>query len=264
MILMEHIEKSEQDQMIPSLGRRKFLRSLGALGAAALCGVTGEASAQDFSGGTIPSRYGENWDSSYEQMKVVYDREYDGEKILKNRFRRDGKRIIGSMNGKEIEVPAEFVGRVLGHLKRMLEAGALRFIFRLDAFHGHPYMDADLYEQRYGNELQDVVEETRILLADRDVEILYHNSEHLGHADNPAVRELVQKRNVIGRTVDASVEILPLPEGPGRVTARSAPEGTTNFRAYIKFAANKNGEFAISFKGKEIRLDLSLDDDEYF
>lgn len=92
-----------------------------------------------------PSRYLEKWFFPPEQVKVAYDHEYNGEKLLKNRFKRDGKRITGSIEGKEIEVPQEFVDRVLDHLGKMLEEGAARFIFRLDAFHGHPFISKDIY-----------------------------------------------------------------------------------------------------------------------
>lgn len=95
------------------------------------------------------------------------------------------------------------------------------------------------------------------------MEILYHNSEHLDPTLD-STKALVQRRNVIGRSTGAPVEILPLPDGLGKRTAHNTPEGTTEFYAYIRFAANKDGEFTLLFGDKEIRLDLSLDDNAYF
>lgn len=217
-------------------------------------------SAQDID---VPSPYKGKWHFSPQEMDTIYAREYVGEKLLKNRLRREGGKIVGAVGGASLEVPEAFVLRILDDLRQMIEAGATRLIFRLDAFHAHPFMDEALYYERYGRESKSLLEDAKILVNDPDVGMLYHNSEHLlVEADDAASVRIYAKRNVWSFGLGKEIVILPLPDG--KVKAASAPAGTTGFRRFPAFAAHKDGEFILRANGTEIRLDISLDDTEYY
>jgi len=259
---MNEHETSREEEQVETPSRRIFLQALGVAGLSLACG-----GGQEVFGQELPSRYRENkggWFRSPEEMRKEYNQEYFGDKVLQNCFQLKEGEIVGSVSGNEFVVPQEFVDRILRHLTGMIEAGALQYIFRLDAFHGHPFIEKQILTNRYDMKNMSELEDAKILVSDGDVCFLYHNSEHLDIANcNESALEIWKKRNVIGGQSDQPLEFLPIPKENKR-TAATTPNNSTDLRAYLKFAAHKDGAFAIQVGDKEIRLDLSVDDNTYY
>lgn len=240
--------------------RREFLKTLGLAAGGVLCSGLEKAVAQET---FVPSRYEKHgWYYNLEETKEVYEWEYNGEKILKNVFRKKNGAWVGLVDGKEFDVPEEFLNKTLMHLKDMLEQGAAKFIFRLDCFHGHFFVDEKHYDSFYAN--CDGLEEAKRLVKDKKLGILFHNAEHLKKDfDDKEAMNLIEKRNVIGWYDGRPIAILPLPKDQ-KSTAVSAEELGRDLFSYPRFAAHKDGFFPIEVGGKEIRLDISFDDNSYF
>ncbi len=87
-------EKAKEDKNKgEGITRREFLKKLGlgVAGAAAICSGLEKVLAQEIS---VPSRYEKrDWYYTLDEMKEVYEREYNGEKILKNVFEKKNENI---------------------------------------------------------------------------------------------------------------------------------------------------------------------------
>ena len=214
----------------------------------------------------MKSRYeGRSWYYKLEEMEPVYYKEYnDEEKLLQNIiYKKDGK-WIGTFDGKEFIVPQEFIDKTLDIFKAMLEQKTAKYLFRLDAFHGHPFIeDSKHYRKKYFD--LNAVDQTSAMVHDSKLGILFHNTEHLlVDPDNAEAVALNDKRNVLGWYDGRSIEILPLPsaDGGNKRTAHSSPGH--DLCPYLRFGAHKDGNFSIEVGGKEIRIDISFDDDTYY
>lgn len=250
------------------MNRREFLKKLGIgmAGAAAMCSVSEKILALAHGLETSPRYEKHGWFYTLEEMEKVYESEYNAsEKLLKNIFRRNGEKLIGTVEEEEFEVPPEFIDKLLRQLKDMLEQKTAKFLFRLDAFHGHFFINEEKYKNY--SELS-AIGQAREMLKDGDLGVLYHNSEHGKFLDDKTAnltqeeKELKEKRNVVGWYDGRPIEILPLPRG--KRIAANAPG--RDLIPYLKFAAHKDGLFAIPKKDneKEIRLDISFDDNDYY
>lgn len=248
-------EKKEQ-----GMPRRKMLQLLG--GGLAFCLGVKKTEAQMEP--PRPSRYEKGWSYTSAEMQTIYDREYNGEKILKNAVVREGDNLIGAIDGKKIIVPQKFIDRMLRHMEEMLDLNAAKFISRLDAFHGHLFVPETVSEERYKDTSQDLPKEAVLLFEDNSIGILYHNSEHFKPSpDRQEETERYSKRNVLGYYDGRPLKILPLPTETKR-TAAHTPEGTRDLSVYPKFAAHKDGVFSITVAGQTIRIDISFDDSSYY
>lgn len=242
------------------ISRREFLNILGIGGAAMLCPGIKKAIAQESS--SAPSRYEKHgWFYAFEEMQDIYEREYRGERILKNIVRKKDGKWIGSSQEKEFVVPAEFIEKSLLHLRQLIEQRTAKFIFRLDAFHGHffvPMPAGEKYKKLQG------VEEALEFVQDEHAGVLFHNSEHFkANPDSPEEAEIFSRRNVIGWYDGRPLTILPLPQDTKR-TAADVPDDSVEIGLDFKFAAHERGQFKIIADGKEIRLDISFDDSRYY
>lgn len=241
------------------ISRREFLKIL-ALPPLAACMKPERAMADILDG--PPGLYEKGWFYNLEEMEQIYEREYREERPLKVFIEKKEGKCIATYGKEEFEIPDRFIKLILTHLKRMLESGAARFLFRLDAFHGHFFVSEEIYKEKYLK--TSGAEMAFLLVREEKLGVLYHNSEHL-KLDEKDVRtvDLYSKRNVIGDT-QGSLRFLP-PPPKGQRTAASTPEGTHDLAPYLCFAANQNGEFSISVNGREIRLDIGLTRDlEYY
>lgn len=259
---LKNFDKEDRTETPESskIGRRQFLKVLGGA-AAILCLDVKKALAQEGLSGR--SRYEKGWFYKTAEMQKIYGEEYNRqEKPLKNTLFKRGEQWIGTIAGEEFVVPEQFINRTLVHLRQMLESNTALFLFRLDAFHGHFFVPEDIFDSRYKS-VDDAVETTKLLVEEDSLGVLYHNSEHF--EPDPHKPEEVQRharRNVVGYYDGRPLLFLPLPKTIG--TAANEPEGNRSVGPPLTFAAHKNGAFHITVEGKEIRLDISLDDAPYF
>jgi hypothetical protein len=240
-----------------AMTRRRFLKIIGAAGLAALCpDVLKKIEAAE----TIPSRYEKGWSYTLEQMKSIYEKEYNkDEKILENILRKQGDKWLATVEGKNLEVPQEFLDKTLALLKEMLERNLVKYLFRLDCFHGHFFVSKKIFKPNYFP--LDMFEQARRLVRDENLCVLFHNNEHLDPKSSPEAMKVHQNRNVIGYYDGSDMKILPLPTETKR-SAVSEPGHPLNIM--LRIAAHKDGELSLKANGKEVRLDISLDDDSYY
>jgi hypothetical protein len=246
------------------LDRRRFL----ALSAAsALCtGLIERASAEESAG--LYGENGKDWFYSWKEIEHIYEQEYAGERKLKNVVTKTDTGYEATVSGVNVQfTDTRFIDGILTHLERMIEAGAARYVHRLDAFHGHIFMDE---EDPKWIDFDGVIAEDqlRMLLVENipDVKILYHNSEHVDPDAGAEEKEIHAKRNVISTIGSDELDILPLPDTSGfiKYTSQNRPKGSHDLRVNPRFAANKDGVFSIKINGKEVRIDISFDDADYF
>lgn len=209
------------------------------------------------------------WYFTAEEMEVAYRyQESAGGRPphpLKGRECLFGKKeFFSSYRGKELLVPCRFINETIRHLKEILEQGAAKYLFPLDADHAHFALPMDIWEKRYSKLPRDKL--LTALLEEPALAALYHTAEHLlmvdpqsgkGNAEVVAWRE---KRNVLGFYDGRSIEILPPhPTGLGV----GVPKSYMSFGGF-NFLANPRGELTVFLRNKVIVFDITFDlgDDE--
>ena len=212
-----------------------------------------------------------SWYYSRAEVDKLYETHYNSEDRLDNYIHggEDGKYIAELQYDKRVLVPPGFIQHILFHLWSAIENGWVNYIFWPDLNHGHLFVPTELWETKYLVEGDHSVETfharfQRLLVEDTDkLGILYHAAEHFGHYD-PANKEAIRTRNVVGWFDGRPIELTypdPEEDKPAHIEANTAgdPEGYDR-RWFISVSASKNGFFAIYPNGKEIRLDISLDE----
>jgi len=161
-----------------------------------------------------------------------------------------------------LKVPCQFVNEVSRHLKEMLDIGAARFMFPLDADHAHLAVPIELWSKKYSK--LGVHELVPALLREPQLVALYHTAEHLDPNDGSAlkadrgVKEWIEKRNVLAFFDGRPLQVLPPdPNGFGV----GMPE---SFFAYggFNFLANHRGALMLFHRDKVIAFDLSFEPEE--
>ena len=166
-----------------------------------------------------------------------------------------------SYQGKGFQAPCSFIAETKRHLKDMIEDGAARFLFPLDADHAHLAIPTEIWETKYRN-----LPASELLIQalwEPQLVALYHTAEHLTVIDPKTGIELSQdkdwqaKRNVLGFFDGRPNKILPPnPDGSGH-------DKLDNYEnvgsAY--FLAHRLGEIVFSIHGKSVPFDLSFDED---
>lgn len=202
-------------------------------------------------------------------MKVIYEKEYEEGTRLENHVRIENGRYISPYQGKTAEVPEKFIKGTLKQLEETLEKGYAKYIFRLDAFHSHLFLPEEAH-QKYKDIIG--VELIEAYTKDDALGALYHNTEHLALRDkngnlDPEAQDLISKRSVLGwydgRPLELTYPKEDAPEKIKEANNASIPDGYNNI-GNIHFKATKNGEFSIKHNGKEIRIDISFDDFNYY
>jgi hypothetical protein len=169
------------------------------------------------------------------------------------------KKILVSHRGQEFWLSCRFITQTIGHLKGMLNVGAARYLFSLDANHAHLGVPAAVWQEKYAH-LQ-AGEILPAILEDPTLTALYHTAEHLNATDprtgkiDPKDREWKEKRNVMGYYNGQPIEILPPhPSGAGV----GMP---TSYRSYggFRFLASPAGQLNLFHNGGVTVFDISLD-----
>lgn len=174
-----------------------------------------------------------------------------------------GKAVFAATyRGVPVQVTCRFVNKVTRHLKDMLDIGAARYLFPLDADHAHLAVPADVWEEKY-NKLSSA-QLMVALLSEPKLVALYHTAEHLEPApkangtDDAGVRRWREQRNVLGFFDGRPLQVLPPhPEGFGV----GLPDGLVSYGGF-NFLASQRGELMILQGQRAIAFDVSLEMEE--
>jgi hypothetical protein len=209
--------------------------------------------------------YPDGWFYTLDEIKKQYIIEYKAGKRLSNCITKKAGNFISSCNSDNIIIPETFINQTLHFIQALLDRGLVRYIFRLDTFHGHLFVPEEIFLNNYNN--KNTFEMIRLYTHEKDLGILFHNAEHLA-LHNPQASdtvdaealELAKKRNVIGWYDGRPLEIILYSEKTllhdRKSATASIPAGYRNV-GVITFKAVKNGEFSIIHNGETIRIDIS-------
>jgi hypothetical protein len=137
--------------------------------------------------------YRDGWFYTLDQMKLLYETEYNDGKRLSNFIRHTDGKYLAQCNGESFEIPEPFILTTLNHLQEMLDQGYVKYLFRLDTFHGHPFVS----EQRFAEKYQHLSwqETIQTFVHDGSLKILYHTAEHLALRPPPGQDRLIPRLN---------------------------------------------------------------------
>lgn len=206
------------------------------------------------------------WFYTLEEMKKVYEKEYEEGKRLENYIGFKGGKYTAYYGGKSFELPEKFIRHTLSQLEQMLEKGYAKYIFKLDACHSHLIVPDRIFEKYIHLNYMDTIE---AVVKEDGLGALYHNTEHLKTPSETETeaKKLFDNRSVLGWYDGRPLEIIHPkendPEAIKEANTGSEPEGYRRI-GFLVFKATKNGEFTIKPNGQEIRVDLSFDADAYW
>jgi hypothetical protein len=249
-IRMEQNPESESDLTKEGMPRRKFLKGM-------------FATATSFS---LPlqekivhaEESGEKTSFTLEEIAQIYKQEYSLGKRMRNHVHAVGEKneLIATFEGSDFLVPQTFIDSTVRHLQEMYEARSLRYIHRLDSYHGHLFIPDGVNIESYDDNYEHVIEKA---LQDSRTGTLYHNSEFLvakNSTDQEALLQLA-KRNVIGWQDGRPIEIIPPAKDGSGITPLIVKNGQQI--VLFHYSATRNGEFEIEIAGEKIRIDISFD-----
>jgi hypothetical protein len=95
--------------------------------------------------------------------------------------------FTASFRGREFVAPCRFITETTRHLKFIIEKGAARYLFPLDADHAHLAIPADRWENKYRKLSVDEVFPQ--ILSEPALVALYHTAEHLAISDPKTGKE---------------------------------------------------------------------------
>jgi len=167
--------------------------------------------------------------------------------------------FAATYRGVPVRVSCQFVNQVMRHLKDMLDIGAARYLFPLDADHAHLAVPAEVWAEKY-----DKLPSAQLMVAllrEPKLVALYHTAEHLEPdakatgTDDAGVRRWREQRNVLGYFDGRPLQILPPhPEGFGV----GLPDGLVAYGGF-NFLASQRGELMILQAQRAIAFDVSLE-----
>ena len=169
--------------------------------------------------------------------------------------------FVAHFQSKEFAAPCRFISEVTRHLKQILENGAARYLFSLDADHAHLAVPTELWEEKYRK--LSITEILAELLREPKLVALYHTAEHLAvaerenSANNAPAKEWLAKRNVLGFFDGRPIKIL-TPFADGK--AHDRPEDYETVGS-VYFLAHRLGEVTFSANAKALSFDISFDED---
>ena len=205
------------------------------------------------------------WFFTAENMEAAYRYQEDNGERIRNPLRAKeclfgSAEFVASYRRGEFKVPCRFITETIRHLKEMIVAGAARYLFPLDANHGHLGIPAATWE-KYKHLPPDRVMQK--ILQDPSLIVLYHTAEHLQIPEprddglRSDVKSWVEKRNVVGFFDGRPNQILP-PDPRGFGVAM--PEGYWPYSGF-EFLASPMGELFVFVANKTITFDIALEDD---
>ena len=158
---------------------------------------------------------------------------------------------------KRFVAPCKFITETIRQLREILESGAARYLFPLDADHAHLGIPAAIWDKKFSKLANDKI--LPALLREPSLVALYHTAEHL--EPNPQGQAPMKiwgtNRSVLGYFDGRPNAILPsLPDS----SAGYEPMGYRWFRGFT-FLAQSLGELQLVANGAAIPFDISFDDD---
>jgi hypothetical protein len=242
---------------VTTRARRCFV--LGAALAVSLCLQVNQATAES----SHYDRY-DSWFFTADEVSAAYSYQEGYGARLPNALRaggclfRDGE-ISARYGGANFAVPCTFVHQVTRHLREMIDRGAAKFLFPLDADHAHLGVPMAAWKEKYQHLPPDKV--VAALIRDPGLVALYHTAEHLRVTDritgeiNQEAKAWQEKRNVIGYFDGRPIKILPPhPSGQGA----AMPEEYYSYSGF-SFLASPRGEIYLSTGTKIITFDIAFD-----
>ena len=208
--------------------------------------------------------YRDAWYFSGNEIEAAYRYQLNFGERIRNPIRGrkclfGDKKILVTHRGHEFWLSCRFVTQTISHLSQMLDAGAAKYLFSLDADHAHLGVPADLWAEKYSK-----LSPTEILpaiLAEPRLVALYHTAEHLVAADlktgkiNPKYEAWKDKRNVLGYYDGRRIKILPPnPSGAGV----GLPDTYHSYGGF-RFLASPEGQLNLFHNNEAIVFDISLD-----
>ena len=160
-----------------------------------------------------------------------------------------------------VRIPCQFINQISRQVKELLDIGAARYLFPLDADHAHLAVPVAVWEKKYSK--LSVSQLFAALLGEPQLVALYHTAEHLDPVvlkanDAEDVKSWIEKRNVLGFFDGRPLKVLPPdPNGYGV----GMPEGLVSYGGF-NFLANHRGALMIFQGNKAVAFDVSLDVEE--
>jgi hypothetical protein len=239
-------------------GRNAALTAMGAI-----CCVSGAAAQTP---GLPADPYRSTWFFSAQEIGAAYQyQENYGNRMSNPLAAHDcmaGKAdIAASYRQIPVRVPCRFISEVSRHLKNMLDIGAARYLFPLDADHAHLAVPVEVWQQKYSK--LPASQLFAALLGEPQLVALYHTAEHLDTGalaakEDEGVKSWMEKRNVLGFFDGRPLQVLP-PDPAGYGVG--LPDGLFGYGGF-NFLANHRGALTIFQGNKAVAFDVSLDTEE--
>ena len=175
---------------------------------------------------------------------------------------RDGE-FATFYRGVRFPISCRFINEVTRHLKQMMDVGAARYLFPLDADHAHLGVPKEVWNKKY----KDLPPEEIFpaLVRDPGLVALYHTAEHLRITDrkngavNADAKAWQEKRNVLGYFDGRPIKILtPYANGQGA----SMPEDYYSYSGFT-FLASPRGDLFLTRGSNVITFDIAFDADHF-
>jgi hypothetical protein len=241
--------------MAPAL--RRFV--VGGALASALCFQVKQVNAEN----SHYDRY-DNWYFTADEVSAAYSYQEGYGARLPNALRaggclfREGE-FAARYGGANFAVPCTFVHQVTRHLREMIDRGAAKFLFPLDADHAHLGVPMAAWKEKYQHLPPDKA--VAALIRDPGLVALYHTAEHLRVTDrvtgeiHQEAKAWQEKRNVIGYFDGRPIKILaPHPSGQGA----AMPEEYYSYSGF-SFLASPRGEIYLAIGTKVVMFDIAFD-----
>jgi hypothetical protein len=245
--------------VLRALGRRKV--AFTAIGA--ICCVNGAAAQTP---GLPADPYRSAWFFSAAEIGAAYQYQENYGNRMSNPLPAHGcmfdkTDFAASYRRMPVRIPCQFINQVSHHLKKMLDIGAARYLFPLDADHAHLAVPVEVWQKKYSK-----LPASRLftaLLGEPQLVALYHTAEHLDTGaltakEDDGVKSWIEKRNVLGFFDGRPLQVLPPdPNGFGV----GLPDGLFGYGGF-NFLANHRGALMIFQGNKAVAFDVSLEAEE--
>ena len=240
----------------------RFRLSTVARVALAMCSLVGVVS-------LVPTRAGGNesrdtWYFSAKEIHAAYQYQENFGARIRNPVKAQecflGRPdFVASYRSLDFVAPCRFITESTRHLKEMLNAGAAKYFFPLDANHAHLGIPVTAWEGKYRHLPNEQI--LPALLDDPALVALYHTAEHLDirAATSADGKKWLEQRNVLGFFDGRPIEILP---PKPRHQGVGMPEKYHSYGGF-DFLASRAGALFVFSGNRMITFDVSLDPDAF-